>query len=70
MLGIKKGKEVQAKSIANIFNKFTSENFPNLEKEILIQVQEASRKPNRHDQSRIFSWYIILKTISTEKKKE
>jgi hypothetical protein len=35
--------EVQAKGIHNIFNKIITENFPNLEKTMPIQVQEASR---------------------------
>jgi hypothetical protein len=38
--------EVQAKGIRNIFNKTITENFPNLEKTMPIQVQEASRTPN------------------------
>jgi hypothetical protein len=33
--------EVQAKGICNIFNKMITENFPNLEKVLPIQVQEA-----------------------------
>jgi hypothetical protein len=41
---------VQAKGIHNIFTKIITENFPNLEKDILIQMQEASRTPNRPDQ--------------------
>jgi hypothetical protein len=44
-----KGEEVQAKWMCNILNKMISENFPNLEKELLIQVQEATRMPNRLD---------------------
>jgi hypothetical protein len=44
-MGIEEGEEVQAKGMHNIFNK--TENFPNLEKAIPIQMQEASRKPNR-----------------------
>jgi hypothetical protein len=43
--------EVQAKGICNIFNKIITENFPNLEKAMTIQVQEASRTPNRLDQN-------------------
>jgi hypothetical protein len=39
--------EVQAKGIHNIFNKITTENFPNLEKVMSIQVQEAYRTPNK-----------------------
>jgi hypothetical protein len=31
-----------------------------------IQVQEASRKPNRLDQNRTTPWHIIIKTTSTE----
>jgi hypothetical protein len=42
IMGIK-GEEVQAKGIHNIFNKIITENFPNLEKVMPIQLQEASR---------------------------
>jgi chromosome segregation ATPase len=51
-MGIEEGEEVQEKRICNIFNKITAENFPNLENTMPIQVQEASRTPNRLDQSR------------------
>jgi hypothetical protein len=46
-MGIEEKEEVQAKGIGNIFNKPISENSPNLEKEMSIQVQEAFRTPNR-----------------------
>jgi hypothetical protein len=46
-MGIEEGEKVQAKGISNIFNKLITENFPNLEKVMPIQVQEASRKLNR-----------------------
>jgi hypothetical protein len=49
-MGIEEGEEVQAKGIHNIFNKIMTENFPNLEKTMPIQVQKASRTPNRLDQ--------------------
>jgi hypothetical protein len=48
IMGIEKGEEVQTKGMHNIFNKII-ENFPNLEKTMPIQVEEASRTPNRHD---------------------
>jgi hypothetical protein len=64
IMGFGEGEEVQAKGICNIFNKIT-ENFPNLEKSMLIQVQEASRTPNRPDQNRTTPQHIIIKT-STE----
>jgi hypothetical protein len=51
IMGIKE-EEVQAKGIHNIFNKIITENFPNLEKAMPIQVQDASRTPNRLDQNR------------------
>jgi hypothetical protein len=51
-MGIEEGEEVQAKGMRNIFNKIITENFPNLEKDIPIQMQEASRTPNRPDQNR------------------
>jgi hypothetical protein len=57
---------VQAKGIHNIFNKIITENFPNLEKNMPIQVQEASRTPNRLDKNRTTPQYIIIKTTSTE----
>jgi hypothetical protein len=37
---------VQAKGMCNIFNKIITENVPNLEKTMPIQVQEDSRTPN------------------------
>jgi hypothetical protein len=40
------GEEVQAKGICNIFNKIITENFPNLEKTMPIQVQKSSRIPD------------------------
>jgi hypothetical protein len=52
IMGIEEGEEVQAKGICNIFNKIITENFPNLQKVMPIQVQEASRTPNRLDQNR------------------
>jgi hypothetical protein len=51
-MGIEEGEEVQAKEMRNIFNKIITENLPNLGKPMPIQVQEASRTPNRHDQNR------------------
>jgi esterase/lipase len=44
IIGIEE-EEVQVKGIHNIFNKIITENFPNLEKVMPIQVKEASRTP-------------------------
>jgi hypothetical protein len=50
----------------NIFNKIITENFPNLEKYIPIQRQEASRTQNRPDQNRSTPNHIIIKATNTE----
>jgi hypothetical protein len=42
--------EVQDKGIEKIFNKIIAETFPNLKKEMEIQVQEAFRTQNRNNQ--------------------
>jgi chromosome segregation ATPase len=52
IMGIEEGEEEQAKGINNIFDKTITENFPNLEKTMPIQVPGASRTPNRLDQNR------------------
>jgi hypothetical protein len=66
IMGIEEGEEVQAKEICNIFNKIITENFPNIEKAMLIQVQETSRTPNRLDQHTTTPQHIITKRTSTE----
>jgi ribosomal protein L39E len=66
IMHIEEGEDVQAKGIRNIFNKIITENCSNLEKTIPIQVQEASRIPNRLDQNRTIPQHIITKTTSTE----
>jgi hypothetical protein len=69
-MGIEEGEEVQAKGICNIFNKIITKNFPNLEKVMPIQVQEASRTPNRLDQYRTTPQHTIIKTPSQRIEKE
>jgi hypothetical protein len=64
--GIEEGEQVQAKGICNIFNKIITEDFPNLEKNMPIQVQKCSRTPNRLDQNGTTAQHIIIKTTSTE----
>jgi hypothetical protein len=66
IMGIEEGEEMQAKGMRNIFNNIITENFPNLEKSMPIQVHKASRTPNKPDQKRTTLWYIIIKTTSTE----
>jgi hypothetical protein len=69
IMGIE-GEEVQVKGIHNMFNKIITENFPNLEKILPIQVQEASRTPNRLYQSRTSPWHMIIKQQAQRTEKE
>jgi chromosome segregation ATPase len=66
IMGTEEGEEVQTKEIHNIFIKIITENYPNLEKVLPIQVKEVSRTLNRLDQNRTSPWHIIIKTTSTE----
>jgi hypothetical protein len=47
IMGIEEGEKEQVKGIHNTFSKIITENFLNLEKVLPIQVQKASRTPNR-----------------------
>jgi chromosome segregation ATPase len=66
IMGIEEGEQVQAKGICNIFNKIIAKTFPSPEKTMPIQLQEASRIPNRLDQNRTTPRLIIIKTTTTE----
>ena len=46
----------------NIFNKIIEENFPNLKKELPMNIQVAYKTPNRLDQKRNFFHHIEIKT--------
>jgi hypothetical protein len=62
ILGVDENEDFQLKEPANIFNKIIEENFPNLKKEMPMNIQEAYRTPNRQDQKRNNSWHIIIRT--------
>jgi hypothetical protein len=66
IMGIEDAEGVQANGIHNIINKIVTENFTNLKKFLPIQVQEASRSPNRLDQNRNSPWYINIKITCIE----
>jgi hypothetical protein len=53
--------------MGNIFYKLTAENFPNLEKEMPIQVQETSSTPKRHDQNSTKDKNSYIKVCKREK---
>ena len=48
IIGVPEGEEKE-QGIENLFEKIIKENFPNLVKEIDMQIQEAQRVPNKMD---------------------
>jgi hypothetical protein len=52
IIGVDKNEHFQLKGPVNIFNTIIKENFPNLKKEMPMNIQEASRTPNTLDQKR------------------
>ena len=55
IIGVDENEDFQLKGPANIFNKIIEENFPNLKKEMPMNIQEAYRTPNRLEQKKNFS---------------
>jgi hypothetical protein len=50
LIGIEEKEDFQLKGPVNIFNKIIEENFPNLKKEMPMNIQEVYRTPNTLDQ--------------------
>ena len=68
IIRIEKNEDSQLKGPENVFSKIIEENFPNLKKEMVIKVQEAYRTPNKWDQKRKSSCYMIIKTLNAQSK--
>jgi hypothetical protein len=64
IIGVDENEDFQLKGPANIFKKIIEENFPNLKKEMAMNLQAAYRTPNRLDQKRNSSRHIIIRTTS------
>ena len=60
IIGVPEGEEEQ-QEIENLFEKIVKENFPNLVKEIDIQVQETQKIPNKMDTKRTTPRHNIIK---------
>ena len=60
IIGIPEGEESE-QGIENLFEEIMTENYPNLVKEKVTQVQEAQRVPNKLDPKRPTSRLIIIK---------
>jgi hypothetical protein len=61
IIGVDENEDFKLKGPANIFNKIIEENFPNLKKEMPMNIQEAYRTPNRLDQKRNSSRQITIR---------
>jgi hypothetical protein len=64
IIAIKLSEDSQLKGPENILNKIIEENFPNLKKEMPMNIQDAYRRPNRLDQKRNSSNNIIMKMLN------
>jgi hypothetical protein len=64
IIGVDENEDFQLKEPVNIFNKIIEENFPNLKKEMPMNVQKAYRTSNRLDQKRNSSRHIIIRTTN------
>ena len=62
-----KGKE-EEQGTENLLEKIVTENFPNLAKEIYIQVQEAPRVPSKLDPKRTTPRHNIMKMLKVKDK--
>ena len=68
LIGIEESEDFQLKGPVNIVNKIIEDSFPNLKKELPINIQEAYRTPNRLDQKGNSFCHIIIKTPNAQNK--
>ena len=68
IIGIEEGEVSQIKVPEKMFNKIVQENFPNLKKEMTINIKEGYRTPNLLNQKRKSSHHIIIKTLNVQNK--
>ena len=61
--------EEKKKGYEKVFEEIIVENFPNVRKEIAIQVQDAQRVPYRINPKRNTPRHILIKLMKNDKKK-
>ena len=64
IIGVDENEDFQLKGSENNFNKILEENFPNLKKEMPMNIQEDNRTQNRLVQKRNSSGHIIIRTTN------
>ena len=67
IIGIPEGEE-EEQGIENLFEKVMMENFPNLKREKVTQIQETQRVPNKRNPKRPTSRHIIIKMAKFQDK--
>ena len=68
MIGVPE--EEKKKEYEKIFEEIIAENFPNMERKIVNQVQEAQRVPYRINSRRNMPRHILIKLIKTKHKEK
>jgi hypothetical protein len=68
IIGVEEKDDFQLKGPVNTFNKIIEQNFPNIKKEMPMNIQEADRTPNCLDQKRNSSCHIIIRIPSAQNK--
>ena len=66
-IGVSEGEE-EEKEIENLLEKLVKENFPNLVKELDLQVQEAQRVPKKLDPRKHTPRHIIITLLNMKDK--
>ena len=67
ILGMPEGKE-EEQGIENLFEKVMMENFPNLMREKVTQIQEIQRVPSERNPKRSTARHIIIKMAKVQDK--
>ena len=67
IIGIPEGEE-EEQGIENLFEKVMMENFPNLRKEKVTQIQETQRVPSKRNPNRPTARHIIIKMANFQDK--
>ena len=67
IISIPEGEE-REKGTKSLFKQIIDENFPNLQKELQVQVQEANRTPNYLNGKRPSAQHVILKVLKVNDK--
>ena len=69
IIGIPEGEE-EEQGMENLFEKVMMENFPNLMREKVTQIQETQRVPSKRNPKRPTSGHIIIKRAKIPRQRE